>query len=282
MKYGRSQGLEGTVAGGSFGRWRDVSDLQNGAPRRRAAGGGASGRGGAHDLPAGAALTDKDLEMIDWPASVPLAGSFSKNDVLLGRPLIYPLGIGEPVLAHNLAPEGSGLGLSAKIPLGMRATSVRSNEIVGVAGFLNPGSHVDVLTTSTMPGSPSPITQTILQDVVVLAAGEKLEPDPQGKAQSVNVVTLLLNPQDSQILLLASTEGTVQFVLRNGADQLKTETTPTVLSQLSSGQAPVVAALQPASALPAVKRQAAARVPSAPQPFEIEVIRGNTRSVEKF
>jgi pilus assembly protein CpaB len=235
----------------------------------------------AHDLPAGTALTDKDLQMIDWPASVPLAGSFTKYDGIVARPLIYPLGIGEPVLDRDLAPEGSGLGLSAKIPLGMRATSVKSNEIVGVAGFLNPGSHVDVLTTFTVPGNPSPVTQTILQDVEVLAAGEKLEPDPQGKPQSVNVVTLLLNSQDSQILLLASTEGTVQFVLRNGADKLKTETTPTVLSQLVTAQ-PVALPLQVPSTVSVVKRQVSARAPLAPQPFEIEVIRGSTRSVEKF
>jgi pilus assembly protein CpaB len=231
-----------------------------------------------HDIPAGTALTDKDLKMIDWPASVPLAGSFSKDDDILGRPLIYPLGIGEPVLARNLAPEGSGLGLSAKIPLGMRATSVRSNEIVGVAGFLNPGSHVDVLTTTTLSGTPNPVTQTILQDVEVLTAGEKIEPDPQGKPQSVNVVTLLLNPQDSQKLLLASTEGTVQFVLRNGADALKTETTPTMLSQLISAQPPLLQS--PATLLVVKKPQA--HVPPAPQPFEIEVIRGDTRSVQKF
>lgn len=233
------------------------------------------------DLPPGMALTDKDLQMIDWPAGVPLVGSFSKPDEILGRPLIYPLGLGEPVLARDLAPEGSGVGLSARIPPGMRATSVKSNEIVGVAGFLYPGSHVDVLTTLTLPGSVNPITQTILQDVEVLTAGEKFMPDTQGKPEAVNVVTLLLTSQDSQKLLLASTQGTVQFVLRNGADKLKTEVLPTVLSQLVSAQAPPPPSPSPGS-LPVAHRPAPPQAPPPPQPFELEIIRGDTRSVQKF
>ena len=95
---------------------------------------------------------------------------------------------------------------------------MKSNKIVGVASFLYPGSHVDVLGTFTLPGNPAPVTQTILQNVEVLTAGQKIEPDPQGKPQTVNVVTLLLNSEDSQKLLLASTHGEIQFVLRGGAD----------------------------------------------------------------
>src|SRR6266403_1355799 len=75
-------------------------------------------------------------------------------------------------------------------------------QIVGVAGFLYPGSHVDVLATYTVPGNPGNLTQTVLQDVEILAAGQTIEPDPQGKPQQVNVVTLLLNPDDSQKIQL--------------------------------------------------------------------------------
>ncbi len=106
-----------------------------------------------------------------------------------------------------LAAPGSGIGLTVKIPEGMRATSVKSDEIVGVAGFLFPGSHVDVLVTFRSDRFPTPATQIVLQDVEVLTVGQKLEPDPQGKPENVSVVTLLLTPEDSQKLVLASTPG---------------------------------------------------------------------------
>jgi pilus assembly protein CpaB len=230
----------------------------------------------AKDLPAGVALTPEDVTMVDWPASLPLPGSFSKSDQILGRPLIYALGTKEPVLERDLAVAGSGLGLAVKIPPGMRATSVRSNEIVGVAGFLYPGSHVDVLGTFTLPGNPNPVTQTILQDVEVLTAGQQIEPDPQGKPQTVNVVTLLLNDEDSQKLLLASTQGTIQFVLRSGADQEKTAPVPTRLDQLVSGAA------KPVRVARVVKPKPVAPAPPKPPEVQMEVIQGADRTVEKF
>jgi len=230
----------------------------------------------ARDLPAGVVLTPDDVRLTGWPSGTTLPGSFSKIDDVLNRPLIYPLGAKEPVLERNLAVQGSGLGLSVKIPPGMRATSVRSNEVVGVAGFLYPGSHVDVLATFALPGNANPVTQTILQDVEVLTAGEKIEPDPQGKPQTVNVVTLLLDAEESQKLLLASTQGTIQFVLRNSADENKTAVAPTSLNQLVSAwvqSAPQTAPAKTVHAAPKGGRNAA---------YALEVIRGNTRTVEKF
>jgi pilus assembly protein CpaB len=144
-----------------------------------------------------------------------------------------------------------------------------------VAGFLYPGSHVDALATFTLPGNPGPVTQTILQDVEVLTAGPKIEPDPQGKPQTVNVVTLLLNPDDSQKILLASTQGPIQFVLRSGADQGKVNLTPTRLEQL------VASAKPPAPPVRAIKRTASPP-PRPPEVYLIEVIEGDKRSVEKF
>ena len=227
------------------------------------------------DLLPGVALTPEDVQLIDWPADVPLLGSFSKVEDVVGRPLIYPLGTSEPVLGRDLAVAGSGIGLSVKIPAGMRATAVRSNEIVGVAGFLFPGSHVDVLATFTLPGSSGAITQTVLQDVEVLTAGQTIEPDPQGKPQAVSVVTLLLSPEDSQKLLLTSGQGAIQFVLRNGVDQKKVEINPTRLDQLG-----------PAAKLPVTPMRREARLtappPKLPQVYTLEVIRGNQLSVQKF
>ena len=231
------------------------------------------------DLPIGMALTAEDVTLIDWPASVPLPGSFSKIEQVVGRPLMYGLGAKEPVLERDLAVSGSGLGLSVKIPAGMRATSVKSNEIVGVAGFLYPGSHVDVLGTFTLPGNPAPVTQTILQNVEVLTAGQKIEPDPQGKPQTVNVVTLLLNSEDSQKLLLASTHGEIQFVLRGGADQVKVTPAPTRLDQLIAGVKPPE---PPSTAKPARRKAKATPPPRLPDIYVVEVIQGEKRSEEKF
>ena len=232
----------------------------------------------ATDLPSGVTLTSKDLTLIQWPTDVPLPGSFSKIADVVGRPLISSLGAREPVMQRELAVEGSGIGLSVKIPVGMRATAVRSNEIVGVAGFLYPGSHVDVLATYTLPGAGGSVTQTVLQNVEVLTAGQTIEPDPQGKPQAVNVVTLLLSPEDSQKLLLTSTQGTIQFVLRGGVDQTTAAVRPTRLDELVAGAKPSAPVAIGSKKAP----KAAAAPPPAQQAYVLEVIQGTQRSVQKF
>jgi pilus assembly protein CpaB len=231
----------------------------------------------------GVVLKAEDLAVVDWPSTAALTGSFSKIDDVVGRSLIYPLEEKEPVLEHDLAPAGSGFGLTAKIPVGMRATSVRSNEIVGVAGFLFPGSHVDVLATFRPTGAnQDPLTQTILQDVEVITAGQKIQPDPQGKPETVNVVTLLLSPEDSEKLLLASSQATIHFVLRSGADREKVETKAVSMPELVSGikkQAPVVEEKKPR------RRVARAEKPPPPKPpdfYTVEVIHGDKRTEETF
>jgi pilus assembly protein CpaB len=228
----------------------------------------------SNNLPPGVALAAKDVVLIDWPSDVPLTGSFTKTDDVLGHPLLHALGAKEPVLQRDLALEGSGIGLSTKIPPGMRATAVRSNEIVGVAGFLFPGSHVDVLATYALPGVAGTLTQTVLQDVEVLAAGQTIEPDPQGKPEQVNVVTLVLSPEDSQRLQLASTQGTIQFVLRNGTDKTTVDLHPTHVDQL------LPTSPKPPSAKPVrVARQGP--VPQHPT-YVLEIIQGTQKTVHKF
>jgi pilus assembly protein CpaB len=225
----------------------------------------------ANDLPMGTTITAKDIVMLDWPSDVPLAGSFSKAEAVVGKPIVHSVGTREPVFQRDLGLEGSGIGLSAKIPPGMRATAVRSNEIVGVAGFLYPGSHVDVLATYVVPGSPGNITQTVLQDVEVLAAGQTIEPDPQGKPQEVNVVTLLLTPENSQKIQLASTQGSIQFVLRNGTDAKTSEIHPTRLDQLAG-------LVKPSAPLAKAKK----RTTVPPPTVVLEVIQGTKSTIHKF
>src|SRR6202044_2968089 len=165
-------------------------------------------------LEAGELLKPESLRLVDSP--IALSGSFAKIEEVAGRVVLFPLAKDQPILNSYLAPAGAGVGLTAKIPSGMRAISVRSDEVVGVAGFLLPGTHVDVLMTYRSSASPDPRTATVLQDVVVLAAGQQIHPDPNDKPVSVNVVTLLLKPEDAERLVLATTLGSIHFVLRNG------------------------------------------------------------------
>lgn len=226
----------------------------------------------AKDLPAGVALSAKDVVLIDWPSDVPLEGTSNKIDAVIGHPLMHSLGPREPILQRDLGVEGSGIGLATKIPLGMRATAVRSNEIVGVAGFLFPGSHVDVLATYNQ-GPNGSLTQTVLQDVEVLTAGQTIEPDPQGKPEQVNVVTLLLTPEDSQKLQLVGTQGSIQFVLRNNTDTKAVDLHPTRVDQL-------VATAKPPD--PAHRAKHAAPPPPPKQTYVLEVIQGSKHTIHRF
>ena len=186
-----------------------------------------------HYLNPGDSLQKQSLSLVVWQGDKPLEGAFEKPDDLVGRTVLYPLSAGEPIRARYLATAGSGIGLSTRIPEGMRAMSLKTDQIVGVAGFLVPGSHVDVLVTFHTPASPDPITATALQDVQILATGQKMQPDPGGKIVPTDVVTLLVNPQDAEKVVLASAQGRVQFVLRDGADHAVVSSHSAELSELS-------------------------------------------------
>jgi pilus assembly protein CpaB len=199
----------------------------------------------AANLEADQVIRAENLRLIDWPATVPLNGAFSNPGALIGRIVLFPLSEGEPILERQLSSPGAGIGITAKIPNGMRLIALRSDEVVGVAGFLLPGTHVDVLVTLRPTGSTSTssnsdtMTFTVLQDAEVLSAGQKTEPDPEGKATVSTVVTLLVKPEDAERVVLASNQGTVHFVLRNGVDREEFKGPPALLAQLTSNGAPV-------------------------------------------
>jgi pilus assembly protein CpaB len=213
-------------------------------------------------LQSGEMLRADNTELVAWPGSNPIDGAFSRAADVLGREAMFPLSKGQPVLERDLSTVGSGTGLAAKIPDGMRAVALRSDEVVGVAGFLVPGSHLDVLVTYS---SPEPVTATVLQNAVVIAAGHQTEPDPDGKTDTATVVTLLLTPDGAERAVLASTQGAIHFVLRNGSDGGRTEAPPLLLSQLS-GQAPATVRV---SLTPHIAKGTAAQ-----KRFEIETILG--------
>lgn len=226
-----------------------------------------------HPLQAGDVLKPEDLVAVEWPASIALSKPFTKAADLAGRALIYPVAASQPILEEYLAAPGSGIGITTRIPEGMRATAVKSDEVVGVAGFLFPGSHVDVLVTFRYEGLPAPATQIVLQDVEVLTVGQKLQPDPQGKPDTVSVVTLLLTPEDAQKLVLASSQGSIQFVLRNGGDHTRVDSMPIQIAQLAGAHA--------AAPLPAAGITPRRYLPMKPADV-VETILGDKRTTKSF
>lgn len=207
----------------------------------------------SRSLQAGEVLKPESLELVAWPDTDPLDGAFAATGGLAGRELLFPLDKGQPILDRHLSAPGAGTGLASRIPNGMRAVALRSDEVVGVAGFLLPGSHLDVLVTYRSDDAPEPVTATVLQNAVVAAVGNRIEPDPDGKPSAVTVVTLLLTPEEAERAVLASNQGTIHFVLRNGGDQSSNTQSPIALSQLA-GATPFSARIKTAPpAMPHVK-----------------------------
>lgn len=233
-------------------------------------------------LDVGAELRGEDLRIVEWPASAMPAGAFGTVKELVGRGVVVPITANEPILTNKLASTEAGAGLPPAIPEGFRALSVRVNEVIGVAGYVLPGTRVDVVATVSPSNSPNDMTsKVILTNVQVLAAGTKIERDLENdKPVAVSVVTLLVDPIEAERLTLASTEGKIQLALRNPMDKSKPET-PGVRPAALVGQA--LASKAPSS--PA--RVASARRPAAPAPAPapaplptVEIIRGDKRAQE--
>ena len=175
----------------------------------------------ALDLDVGAALRPEDVRIVQWPANAVPAGVFEAPDELVGRGLVMPVIQNEPILPMKLASKEAGSGLPVMIPEGQRAVSVRVNEVIGVAGYVLPGTRVDVVAVASATDNKGDTTsKVVLNNVQVLAAGTKMEQDgDQGKPMPVTVVTLLVDPEQAERLTLASTEGKIQLALRNPLDK---------------------------------------------------------------
>ncbi|HLJ23822.1 MAG TPA: Flp pilus assembly protein CpaB [Candidatus Acidoferrales bacterium] len=234
----------------------------------------------AEPLPLGTPLDASKLRTIAWPASEPVTGMFTKVEDVTNRAVITNVAENEPILEAKLAPREAGAGLPATIPAGMRALSVAVNDVIGVAGFVTPGTMVDVLVTGTIQGqaqATSTVTRTILENVRVLAAGQKMQQDRDGKPETVPVITLLVAPEDAGKLAMASTEGKIQLALRNTVDVKATSPAPVLESVLfAGGEAP--APEKPV----VVMHKVAAPPPPPPSPFTVEVISGGKRETKSF
>lgn len=180
----------------------------------------------ARDLPVGSIVRREDLESVPWPGSAVPEGFSVQIGEVVGRGLIVEVRKNEPLLDWKLAEKEAGGGLPITIPEGMRAVSVEVDEVVGVAGFVLPGTRVDVLAT-VMPGTDRARTTTriILQNIRALAADQKYQQDIDGEPQYVTVVTLLVTPPEAEALTLAATEGRIQLALRNTLDSDEVATT---------------------------------------------------------
>jgi pilus assembly protein CpaB len=229
-------------------------------------------------LGVGVTIKASDIKLAKIPASAFPRGAFSTLDEVIDRPVVSNILADEPVLDGRLAMRGSGLGLAPVIPVGMRAVSVRVNDVAGVAGFVLPGMRVDVLVTGRPPSGQNTVTKTCLQNILVLSAGQTIQPDAKGEAIQAPTVTLLASPQQAEILTLANQEGHIQLVLRNGGDQSIEKTPGANVGELY-GAKPAPVHPVPRRALPPAPRQVAVVQPP-PPPDQVVVIRGNKRTVE--
>jgi pilus assembly protein CpaB len=233
----------------------------------------------ARNIPIGTLLVKEDVKVVAWPARNPLKGGFKSVEEVTNRGVITGLAENEPITESKLAPLGAGGGLAPTIPSGMRALSVRVNAVIGVAGFVIPGSRVDLLVTVTDPATKGTITKSVVGNIEVLTAGSRFDQESSradGKPIQASVVTLLATPQDAEKIGLAASEGSITLTLRNPLDVTPTETQGARLASLLGNPSP-----------PPVERRVEGRrvvVPVAPPPppkiYTVEAIRAAKRSEE--
>ena len=236
----------------------------------------------ARPLSVGTTVKPADIKLGKVPSAAFPKGAFSKAEEVIDRPVVSNILIDEPVLEGRLAARGSGLGLAPIIPVGMRAVTVRVNDVTGISGFVLPGMRVDVLVTGRPPSADGTITTTCLQNILVLSAGTAIQPDARGNAIQAATVTLLATPDQAETLTLANNEGRIQLVLRNGSDQAIEKTPGRDVSELYGVRAVHKKVEAPVAPRPRPQPVAvvAAPPPPPPPPDQIVVIRGTTKTVE--
>ena len=235
-----------------------------------------------HAFAAGDVLRADGVQLAQWPANRPVLGAFLKTGDVVGRALLYPVDANQPLTEKLLSAPGAGTGLAARIPEGMRAIALKTDEVMGVAGFLTPGSHIDVLVTYRTDKLPDPRTVTVLQNAEVLAAGQQVQPDPTGKPATVSVVTLLLAPLDAERAVLASSQGTIHFVMRSGADHGESHDKGVGLAQLADPSAPLPVEAPPPLPVVPVKAAAPAAPPRPQRQSTVEIFSGDKQSTATF
>ena len=245
------------------------------------------------DLEVGTVLKEEDVKLSEWPGALPV-GAATEPKLVLGRGVTTAIYAKEPIVETRLAAKGAGGGMAAMIPPGWRAVAVRVNEVVGVAGFVVPGMHVDVLISGNTPGgngSQGTLTQTLLQNIEVLSAGQDFKKDAEGKPVMVQVVNMLVTPTQAEQLALAASQTSIQLVLRNPLDHDIAKTPGTALLRLfnnNGGGGAMPAPSSDSRPKQAPRRQqefpriAVAPAPVKEPPFVMEIISGKDKREQKF
>jgi pilus assembly protein CpaB len=247
----------------------------------------------AQPLSPGASIAADSIKTVRVPENLFPKGGYSRAEDVVGRPVISSMQADEPLLDSRLAARGSGFGVAPLIPTGMRAVSVRVNDVAGVAGFVLPGMRVDVLVTGKPPGGDDTFTATVLQNVTVLSAGQAVEIDGHSQSMSVPVVTLLVDPAQAESLTLAASEGHIQLVLRNSGDYKVAQTPGRQLRTLYAHAAPLAPVAEAGRAPRPRRMEAPVFVPppvpaapaAAPPPPAVDTVilmHGDRKTVETF
>jgi pilus assembly protein CpaB len=231
----------------------------------------------AKALPVGTLVGPGDVRLVAWPARSPVAGGLAKVEDAVGRGLLSPAAENEPLTESKLAPRGAGAGLPPTIPVGMRAISVKVDEVVAVAGFTVPGTRVDLLVT--VPDQQGTKTRTIVSNIEVLTAGTRYDQQEakDGKPIQTTVVTLLATPEDAEKIALASSAGRVILVLRNPLDNAPTVTQGIGMAALTGSPAPQPTVARASESRRSVKVEPP---PPPPKPYTVETIRAAKRTEE--
>ena len=189
------------------------------------------------DISPGTAISGAAVTAVTWPQAVIPPNSASTMREIENRVVKVPIPQGNPVLSSMLAPEGTAAGLSGILEDGKRALTVKVDEVAGVAGFLHPGDHVDILMDIAMkgPGQSDHFSKTILHDITILTTGQIWEQKGENKPMVVNTVTLELTPENAEVLNLASNEGKIRLALRNRNNRTVAETPGITTSILVGG-----------------------------------------------
>jgi pilus assembly protein CpaB len=235
----------------------------------------------AKELPVGAMLAPGDVKLVAWPTSSPVPGSYSTVEEVVNRGLVAPVQENEPLTASKVASLEAGAGLPPTITAGMRAISVKVNEVIGVAGFVVPGTRVDVVVT--LARQEESLSRIVVTNVQVLTAGTRYDQAQakDGKPIPSTVVTLLVTPEDAERIALAAAEGQIMLTLRNPLDTTPTATNGTRLASLMGKPDPP----PPTKVVQGVRRVVQPPPPAAPPPpapsiYAVETIRAAKRTSE--
>jgi len=239
----------------------------------------------ARALPVGTLVGAEDVKLVPWPAANMIPGALTRIEQAVNRGLVASVSLNEPLTDAKLAKVGAGAGLPPTIPPGMRAISIKVNEVIGVAGFVVPGTHVDVLVAINQGDSRDAVARVVVSNVQVLTAGTRYDQESarkDAKPIPTSVVTLLVSPENAERLTLAADEGKIMLTLRNPGDDEMTQTAGVHRGSLFGGSPP---AEKPAGPVVPVARRAPKRAPQAEaqpayRPYTVETIRAAKRAEE--